>query len=809
MHRQRYYYQKQENEKQQAGGMLMRKWFRKTGCCLMAAAAVLLSACQGTENGDSAQDDMQAAMEAEKLADSIRKKYDERYEYTEPLRDVARDEKLTLQMGFDIMDSEFTEYTQIVNVYQDSELTHPVGSHFEWDEETQVLSVTPPRWNAGGISSTGLDENDPGYNAVTASLFEKGELKDWGNLPQYYMVQYVDAQTGEALEKPLVTVFTVDHEVDRMPRVSLSINEEGMPVFKWNEVQGADRYYIMTMVYSEESGYSGSGFVRGSTDKTEWTPDSAAQFITYAVPEVDRQEDYVIEEYGEGTGAIPRETEYETYYCVIAASEEGTSAISNTFDVKDIARKVPFTEEVKMSLSEEGSNYVESFSEMPSYKWVTMCDGTLVQKLINYDFENAQQMTETWGEYEKEDMSDLRLVEVDVVKVPYTIDGTGFTGVVVIEKYDPDTWQEELEKIRTRQEELRSRGGAVTPELKEDTSGDGEEGEAAQEVENTAYEVTANSALSEYLAVNMMNGVSVIDLEKFPESADSAYLLDAWEEAVYQNPMVMGVTSATILDGGKRLKVDYDTERADILKKQKEISQEVERVVSEIITEDMTELEKETAINQYLCDTAEYDMEALENAEENNFVGVDEAFGDSFTPYGVLLNKVGVCSSYAGAFKLLAEEAGLECIVVTGYLEGDLPHAWNKVKVDGEWQIVDSTNNDNELIFNALLNLPDYAADKVLVEDERFVLDRCVDSYQAKTDEKEYYRVNGKFYEQEQIPEPLTEEIKADGTAVLRTDYTLNDEQFYEIAQQVISQCGTEELSGSYWMGVIYLSGEE
>ena len=86
----------------------------------------------------------------------------------------------------------------------------------------------------------------------------------------------------------------------------------------------------------------------------------------------------------------------------------------------------------------------------------------------------------------------------------------------------------------------------------------------------------------------------------------------------------------------------------------------------------------------------------------------------------ILLNGLGVCASYSGAFKLLAEAAGLECIVVTGNLEGDLPHAWNKVKVDGEWQIGDSTNNDNELIFNALMNLPDRAAQKVLV----YVLDQ-------------------------------------------------------------------------------------
>ena len=41
-------------------------------------------------------------------------------------------------------------------------------------------------------------------------------------------------------------------------------------------------------------------------------------------------------------------------------------------------------------------------------------------------FENAKATTETWGEYEKEDMSDLKVVEKDIVKVPYVIDGTGF-----------------------------------------------------------------------------------------------------------------------------------------------------------------------------------------------------------------------------------------------------------------------------------------------------------------------------------------------------------------------------------------------
>lgn len=785
---------------------------RKKQCMGIAVAvtvALVMTACQSGTGGTKNE---QLSMEAGKLAESIREKYDEKYEYAEPLNKVARDEKLQLQMGFDIMDSDFTEYTQIVNVYKDAELTQQIGSHFEWDEEAQVISVTPPRWEPGGISGDSLGKDDPGYKPGSVALFDKGELNDWGNLPQYYMVQYVDTDTGEELEKPIITVFTVDHEVSQAPRVSMRINEEGLPVFRWKSVKGAEAYYIMSMDYTEENGFTGNGWVHGKTEETEWIPDSTAQFITYSVSEADRRDEHIIEEYGEGTEAIPKESVYDTYYCVIAVSEDGTSAVSNMFSVEEIARAVPFNEEVKMSLSEEGSNYVDAFDQMPSYKWVTMCDGTLVQKLINYDFENAEAVTETWGEYEKEDMSDLRLVEVDIVKVPYTIDGTGFTGVVVIEKYDPDTWEEELEAIRERQEKLRSKGGARDIEMTEEEPEAEEPAkpeEDGSQVETSEYSVTANSALSEYLAVSMMGANSVIRLEDFPEAADTSYLMDAWEEAVYQNPMVLGVTGAMIMGEGDSLVVTYDTEADVIREKQAEIDAEVKSVVEKIITDDMTDLEKELAINQYLCDTAEYDMGALENAEENGFTVVDEEFNDSFTPYGVLLNKTGVCSSYAGAFKLLAEEAGLECIVVTGYLDGDLPHAWNKVKIDGQWCIVDSTNNDNELIFNALLNLPDNAADKVLVEDERFALDQALDQYSADAEDKEYYRINDKFYDQDQITAPLAEELKAEGSVSLRTDYTLSDEEFMEIAQNVVDQYGSDELGGCYWMGVIYLTDED
>lgn len=774
--------------------------------CVLACASMLLTIPGCSASGNAGQEKDTAKISADKMAGAIKGKYaaSEKNDYQEAVQ-VDRDQALQIQMGFDIKNSGFDNYTQLVQVFQDAELTQSVGTHFNWDDKSQVLSVTPPKRTIAGISNAELDKNTPGNDPAAYHLFDKGELKDWGNLPQYYLVQYVDADTGKPLEKPLVTVFTVRHEVSEAPKVRMEINEEGLPAFTWDPVDGAETYYVMSLDYTKENGYNSNGWVQGTVDDPSWTPEEATHLRTYEVSEAERSDEYYIEKYGEGTTAILKEREYDTYYCVIAASKEGTSCISNTFRLDDIARKVPYIEEVKMSLDTEGSNYAESFEEMPAYKWVTMCDGTLVQKLIHYDFAHAKVVTETWGEYDNPDMSDLEIKDKEILRVPYTIDGTGFTGMVKLQNFDPKTWKKELDKIDKRQEKLRNKGGSrqLDIEREKEEPDTSKENDGILETSDTLF---ASNALSEYLAVNMLCGNTRIDLRAFPESADQEYLVDAWMEAVYQNPLILGAKGAAIASNGKALLVEYDTDIKTVRQKQDEIRKEVTAVTDSIITDGMSDLEKEFAINEYLCSSAEYDMEALENAEANGFETVDKKFSDSFTPYGILINKKGVCASYAGSFKLLADAAGLESIVVTGYLDGTVPHAWNKVRIDGQWQIVDSTNNDNEFIANALLNLPNQAADKVLVEDDLYLRNSVLKDYTATEEDKEYYRMNQKYFDEAAIVTPLAGRLKEQGTAVLRTEYDLDDEMFQKIAQEAATEAGSEELYGFYWMGVIYLT---
>lgn len=85
-----------------------------------------------------------------------------------------------------------------------------------------------------------------------------------------------------------------------------------------------------------------------------------------------------------------------------------------------------------------------------------------------------------------------------------------------------------------------------------------------------------------------------------------------------------------------------------------------------------------------------------------NVVGfVEENYGD-VSAEGTLRNRMSVCNGYANLFQRLAQAAGLEAVVVTGYARGandeiGLPyrdkdkHAWNAVKIDGKWQLLDCT----------------------------------------------------------------------------------------------------------------------
>jgi transglutaminase-like putative cysteine protease len=73
-------------------------------------------------------------------------------------------------------------------------------------------------------------------------------------------------------------------------------------------------------------------------------------------------------------------------------------------------------------------------------------------------------------------------------------------------------------------------------------------------------------------------------------------------------------------------------------------------------------------------------------------------FGDN-SAEGVLSSRKGVCEGYSQLFNALAQRAGLQTERVTGIAKGietadaigAQGHAWNAVKLDGQWRLIDAT----------------------------------------------------------------------------------------------------------------------
>lgn len=132
--------------------------------------------------------------------------------------------------------------------------------------------------------------------------------------------------------------------------------------------------------------------------------------------------------------------------------------------------------------------------------------------------------------------------------------------------------------------------------------------------------------------------------------------------------------------------VQPDNSDPDRLKKAKEkFNKTVDKIVDGA-PKNATDYELELYVNDYLVDNCVYDKEAVES---------DELIGHENDAYGALVDKKAVCEGYSRAFQLLCNRLGVDCISITGSGDGE-SHAWNNVKLDGEWYEVDVTWNDTD-----------------------------------------------------------------------------------------------------------------
>lgn len=256
--------------------------------------------------------------------------------------------------------------------------------------------------------------------------------------------------------------------------------------------------------------------------------------------------------------------------------------------------------------------------------------------------------------------------------------------------------------------------------------------------------VNADTPLEQYLALKMLKAESEIVLTNYKEIKDFNYLMDRVEKVVNQNPLILGASEFQYVYSSKmkKLKVVYAYDKKTIIQRQKEMVAKAKSITKSIIKNGMSEEEKHKAIYLYLENNARYDDEAASNFS-TSISNISGKYKDSYTAYEVLIKKTGVCMSYSGAYKLLSDIAGLNSVVVTGYL-GTTPHSWNKIKLGNEWVHVDPTNNfKTSGIPFLLFGANDIQASKQgYTIDNRFWLDNEMTKFNSKLANNDYYVKN-------------------------------------------------------------------
>lgn len=108
-------------------------------------------------------------------------------------------------------------------------------------------------------------------------------------------------------------------------------------------------------------------------------------------------------------------------------------------------------------------------------------------------------------------------------------------------------------------------------------------------------------------------------------------------------------------------------------------------IASQLVSPNMSDYEKERAVHDYIVRTTSYDYNKLSKGTLSDH---------SYTAAGVLLHHSAVCEGYSEATKLLLNLMDIECEIVTGKTKENVPHAWNIVRIDNEWYMLDTTFDD-------------------------------------------------------------------------------------------------------------------
>lgn len=168
-------------------------------------------------------------------------------------------------------------------------------------------------------------------------------------------------------------------------------------------------------------------------------------------------------------------------------------------------------------------------------------------------------------------------------------------------------------------------------------------------------------------------------------------------EGKYGDALVKAKEAAGLEPKNARFK-SYETELAGLVQKDQlhqhaiqatpEVEQTIEKLAAYLVQPAKGDEEKARLIFRWITDRIAYDADAFRSGKIPDQSAL-----------AVLKSRKAVCEGYSNLFAALGKAAGLEVVKVSGqgkgvgYAAGKKTenHAWNAVRVQGQWRLIDST----------------------------------------------------------------------------------------------------------------------
>lgn len=141
------------------------------------------------------------------------------------------------------------------------------------------------------------------------------------------------------------------------------------------------------------------------------------------------------------------------------------------------------------------------------------------------------------------------------------------------------------------------------------------------------------------------------------------------------------------------LKIDSRCRQDDILNMMTSLNESVDSIVGAANVKCDSDYEKVAFVHDFIVLNCTYDIDTFNKYLNNSNEGTSLAY----TSYGCLVNRKAVCEGYSKAYKLILNRLNIECEVVSGTATNDMGmgnHAWNYIKLDDGYYLVDVTWDD-------------------------------------------------------------------------------------------------------------------